>query len=261
MDGRRRRRRRPGPGSGAGGAQPADGPGGAAAGAAAVGAGRLPAGRPGRRAEPLPGWEPRAGEHLAPAGRWCCATAARPRCCAGSRSTRASTPSSATPPGARGAGPDRRGAGRRGGGRPHPRRGGGRVRGRARPRARDPLRQPPRAAGGRRGRGGHRLAAGRGGRRPAPLRRRARPVRGPHPDRLRPGLALGPGPERPVGHRLPAGPAAGVRGRRVRGAPHRRARDRLRPGQPVRGPHRQPGAPARRAAFTSRLVRGHHTMP
>ena len=125
-----------------------------------------------------------------------------------------------------------------------PRGGGGRLRGRARPRAGDPLLQPARAARGGRGRGGQRLAARRGGRRPAPLRRRARPLRGPHPDRLRPGLALGPGAERPVGRRLPAGPAAGVRGRRVRVVPHRRARDRLPPGQPVRGPHRQPG-PAR----------------
>jgi acetoin utilization deacetylase AcuC-like enzyme len=61
-----------------------------------------------------------------------------------------------------------------------------------------------------------------------------------------PGLALGPGAERPVGRRLPAGPAAGVRGRGVRVVPHRRAGDRLPPGQPVRGPHRQPG-PARPA--------------
>ena len=37
----------------------------------------------------------------------------------------------------------------------------------------------PGLPGGRRDRGGHRLAAGRGGQRPAPLRRRARPVRGP----------------------------------------------------------------------------------
>ena len=55
LEPRRRRRGPPGRGAGAGGAQPADGPGGAAAGPAAVGAGRLPAGRPGRRGGPAAG--------------------------------------------------------------------------------------------------------------------------------------------------------------------------------------------------------------
>ena len=57
---------------------------------------RWPAGPPGRRRCRV-GSRVRANTSP-PAARWCCATAARPRCCAAWRSTPASTPSSATPP-------------------------------------------------------------------------------------------------------------------------------------------------------------------
>ena len=102
-----------------------------------------------------------------------------------------------------------------------------------------------------------RLAPGWGGQRPPPLRRRARPVRGPDPDRLRPGLALGPGAERPAGRRSPAVP-----GRVFEAAGF----ETLRTDEPEIA-YRQANLfvawiggrvpPARRAAFTSRLVRGH----